>query len=585
MSSPSRKPTSRLLLLAGLSLSTMVWGCGSRRDPQASTGSLSGPDAHGSSPNDYEQADQGIPPISGGTLLVTKDRARAYASDPDRDRVVVVDLAASRVVAAVALAAHAEPGRATEDAAGRVHVVLRGSGELLTLDGTGNTLAKRPVCSGPRGAAYDAGTDEVVVACLDGTLTRMMASPEGEITTSVNLGEDLRDVVFSEGRLFVSRFRSAEVLVLGPHDRVKREVSPPTIAGMAPTVAWRMTPWPGVGVYVAHQRATSAEIDVSPSAPPNAYVSGGHTAVEISGTTIDEHGDVVESGSTRGAALDVDASVDDEGEQIATVAASSDVVFTQRAADGAVDRAFVVPGEPIAVRWVGSAILVQTREPSSLVTIDEDGEQKELALGGDVKRDFGHTAFHRSAVGPTNFACASCHPEGRDDGHTWNFESLGPRRTQSLIGGIGRQHSFHWDAELASFDDLVSEVYERRMGNAPLTSSQDEAFETWLDGLPDLPTSDEPPPAEGRAAFEKAGCAACHSGERLTNDAKADVGTGGRFKTPSLIGLKYRGPFLHDGCAATIADRFTPCGGDRHGDVTVLDDEELDALIGYLEAL
>ncbi len=81
------------------------------------------------------------------------------------------------------------------------------------------------------------------------------------------------------------------------------------------------------------------------------------------------------------------------------------------------------------------------------------------------------------------------------------------------------------------------------------------------------------------------GCAACHSGERLTNDAKADVGTGGRFKTPSLIGLKYRGPFLHDGCAATIADRFTPCGGDRHGDVTVLDDEELDALIGYLEAL
>ena len=41
---------------------------------------------------------------------------------------------------------------------------------------------------------------------------------------------------------------------------------------------------------------------------------------------------------------------------------------------------------------------------------------------------------------------------------------------------------------------------------------------------------------------------------------------GGAFQVPSLVGIGTRGPFMHDGCAATLRDRFNPaCGGAQHG--------------------
>ena len=53
------------------------------------------------------------PPISGGTLLVTGD-GHAIASDPDRDRIFVVELA-TRSVREIEVPARSEPGRAVED--------------------------------------------------------------------------------------------------------------------------------------------------------------------------------------------------------------------------------------------------------------------------------------------------------------------------------------------------------------------------------------------------------------------------------------------------------------------------------------
>jgi hypothetical protein len=43
---------------------------------------------------------------------------------------------------------------------------------------------------------------------------------------------------------------------------------------------------------------------------------------------------------------------------------------------------------------------------------------------------------------------------------------------------------------------------------------------------------------------------------------------------------------MHDGCAATLEDRFSACGGDeRHGDVSALTETQLQQLISYLESL
>jgi cytochrome c peroxidase len=65
-----------------------------------------------------------------------------------------------------------------------------------------------------------------------------------------------------------------------------------------------------------------------------------------------------------------------------------------------------------------------------------------------------------------------------------------------------------------------------------------------------------------------------------------DVGTGGVFKVPSLLAVGYRAPYLHDGCGATLQDRFDPsCGGDSHGTTQQLDAGQIDDLVAYLQSL
>ena len=64
------------------------------------------------------------------------------------------------------------------------------------------------------------------------------------------------------------------------------------------------------------------------------------------------------------------------------------------------------------------------------------------------------------------------------------------------------------------------------------------------------------------------------------------VGTGGPFQVPSLLGLSHRAPYMHDGCATTLLDRFTACGGgDAHGVVSQLATGEVANLVAYLESL
>ena len=143
---------------------------------------------------------------------------------------------------------------------------------------------------------------------------------------------------------------------------------------------------------------------------------------------------------------------------------------------------------------------------------------------------------------------------------------------------------FHWDGDFAKLDALLSEVLVHRMGQDALTGEEKIAFEQFLGSIPTLPTGPSAGSA-GQAAFEKAACDACHKGPKLTNNASADVGTGGKFQVPSLLGVRYRAPFMHDGCAPSLADRFGSCGGTEHGHPERLTDAELDALVAYLGSL
>jgi DNA-binding beta-propeller fold protein YncE len=564
-------------------------------------------------------------PLSGGTLLVTRDGDHAVVSDPDRDRVLIVNLASGATTATIPLKAGDEPGRAAEDADGRVHVALRGGGDLLTVAvDQGVVLARRQACGGPRGVAFDPATSRVHVACVTGELVSFDAAPPEAPTDGteidptqdfavrrLRLGPDLRDVVVSGDQLLVSRFTKADVLVLDAQGvEVHRErppsyLDPATGNGFAPSVAWRMFATPGGGAILAHQRSSTREIDVDGSAPVGSYsppagpsggcgdglVTAGLTAYASDGTRTSAWN----GGMLGGLALPVDAANSQHGDLIAVVGATGTVLEGPTADVMTVDgcnsplpaTTYPVEDEPVAVAYRDDdTLVVQTRDPLGLRLYHGGSLGRTITLEGEPLRDPGYARFHGIGAEPkVQLACASCHPEGREDGHAWNFFPFGPRRTQSLAGSVLDTAPFHWDGDFAALDALLSEVLVHRMAQEALTGEEKAAFERFLGAIPRLPAGPSAG-AAGLAAFEKAKCDACHKGPKLTNNASADVGTGGTFQVPSLVGVRYRAPFMHDGCAGTLTDRFGACGGGTaHGHPDALSAAELDALVAYLDSL
>ena len=131
------------------------------------------------------------------------------------------------------------------------------------------------------------------------------------------------------------------------------------------------------------------------------------------------------------------------------------------------------------------------------------------------------------------------------------------------------------------------------MAGPTLNTDQKTALEKWVDTIPLLPAAaglDPAAVARGSMLFNdpKVGCATCHAGTLLTNNMTVDVGTGQALQVPSLRGVSWRAPFMHNGCAATLADRFgdASCsGGDKHGLTSTLTPAQISDLTTYLESL
>jgi len=249
-----------------------------------------------------------------------------------------------------------------------------------------------------------------------------------------------------------------------------------------------------------------------------------------------------------------------------------------------------VVGQPIAVAFDPAGnVIVQSREPALL----ELPGGNPIVLATDSRADTGHALFHANAG--SFIACASCHAEGNEDGRTWRFTSCQgatPRRTQSLQVGLRGSEPFHWAGEEHDFSALMQDVFVGRMSGPMLGADQGDAILSWIDAQPRpalSPPADAAAVERGRALFAdpaRAACATCHAGAHFTNNVNIDVGTGGAFQVPSLVGIGSRGPYMHDGCAQTLRDRFGACGGgDRHGATSMLSASEIADLVSYLQTL
>lgn len=550
-------------------------------------------------------------PISGGTMIVTKS-GHAVIADPDRDRLLVVDLSSDEVITDLALQPGDEPGRLVEDGAGRIHVALRRGNAVATLaSATAKSVERRPACSEPRGIAWDTATDTLHVACATGELVSMPAGG-GAITRTLRLERDLRDVIVEGDHLLVTRFRAAELLQVDAAGAVTSRVKPPNVkrqdfsggggeVGLVdaiPAVVWRAIPISDNRILMVHQRQLQTKLDTRQQ---GGYGGGCGAAVEASLTTVRTGEAPFAVSPPIFGALPVDIAVDPLTNKLAVAVAGAKQVqvvelselFTP-SQDGQCGFQTGATfddqlGAPTSVAYASNGRLVIFYPEVPALVVYGGPEKHTIALPGGLGYDSGRNLFHgQTGVG---LACASCHPEGRDDGLVWDFLELGKRRTQNLSGGILARAPYHWNADEPDLPVLMDDVFANRMAGGPVTRSQKLSLGPWLDRLP-VPAA--PPPLDpaavtrGKELFDSPylACTTCHAGEYLTNNKLANVGTGAMFKVPSLRGVGARAPYMHDGCAATLADRFGSCGGgDAHGATSTLTPEQRADLVSYLDSL
>lgn len=517
---------------------------------------------------------------------------------------------------------------------------------------SGVVLRRTAACPAPRGAAFDGTSDTVFVACADGQLVALSAGSGEEqwreriavdlrdvvvtrdelVVTRFKSAEAIR--VTKQG-IVVSKSQASNV------DHLRNGA----VHTFDPNAAWRAVGTPEGDVVMVHQRA---QVDVVGPAPSNGlsapaspvYYGGGDTLTNCDSivhgaiTTFGPSGRTASSGPLSDAVMPVDVAV--SGDWIAIAVAGSPDVNAPRpfmVTDfGSVPpRTPLTPTEVIrvsrsslsvegnppsefgcgsAVAFAGDAqvtavaftpngdLVYQVREPAALmvrpVAGGTAGTPTSIALGGVSVADTGHDLFHKDSG--NGIACASCHMEGGDDGRVWKFNEIGDRRTQAVNIGLEDTAPFHWDGDIDNLHDLMGQVFVDRMGGVHQSRARLDTLSDWMFGV----TAPAPPRAaedvaavRGRELFhsEETECGTCHDGEKLTDNRTLAVGTGSRddaFQTPSLIGVAYRGPFLHDGCAGTMRERFTneACGGgERHGKTSQLTDAQIEDLIAYMETL
>ncbi|MDC0713872.1 c-type cytochrome [Stigmatella sp. ncwal1] len=267
-------------------------------------------------------------------------------------------------------------------------------------------------------------------------------------------------------------------------------------------------------------------------------------------------------------------------------------------------RAYVYNGfDHTLTRLVGDGTgAVNIREEGPRLKIAGDVLPPEVVMG---RKLFFSALDTRMTAAHVGAACSTCHHDVRDDGHTWMFPD-GPRQTPTLAGRMITQTGpFHWSGEFSSLSDFLDVTVRHRMGGGMVDAFMTAQLSAFMDvaPAPDNPYKhEELTEAQRRGAqvFVKARCDDCHTGEALTNNKQANVGTfvltGALpdndavrklgLNTPSLLGLARSAPYLHDGSAMTLKERiFQTRYTDQHGKTSQLSDAEVEDLVEFLRTL
>jgi cytochrome c peroxidase len=195
-------------------------------------------------------------------------------------------------------------------------------------------------------------------------------------------------------------------------------------------------------------------------------------------------------------------------------------------------RRFQVPAGPTGVaidERNGLAVVWSQFDPGvTIVKLDADApvpvsvavrytpsaSVKQLAEGRKI---FHHTDDSR--IASDGVACATCHPDGREDALTWATPD-GPRQTIMLAGRQTSSAPYGWAGKHDNLPDYVADTF-RRLGGTGVSGHDLDMLLTYVQGVagPAGPAAPQEADhaallAHGKQLFEQEqqGCATCHLG-------------------------------------------------------------------------
>jgi mono/diheme cytochrome c family protein len=234
-------------------------------------------------------------------------------------------------------------------------------------------------------------------------------------------------------------------------------------------------------------------------------------------------------------------------------------------------RRFEVPEGPSGVAVEGGTLFVHSELARSVVAYSLQDESIRFALplpGALTDSGFAHGrslfyATDDTRISNDGVACASCHPDGLDDGLTW-FTPEGSRQTPMLAGRLRGTAPYGWSREQTTLDSYVKDTIGR-IGGGGLDDQSMRDLVIFLEAMPppSVGTRDDEVARRGRELFhsQEVGCATCHTGgagvDARSHDVATPVAAGATREpvdTPSLRFIRGTAPYFHDGRYATLED-------------------------------
>ena len=219
------------------------------------------------------------------------------------------------------------------------------------------------------------------------------------------------------------------------------------------------------------------------------------------------------------------------------------------------------------------------------------------ATRASAKIEKGRALFHATGdarVSGDGRACASCHPDGRDDALVWSSPN-GPRQTPILAGRLSGAAPYGWNGDAVDVSTHLVQTF-KRLGGKGITGDDKEALMAYVGAMrapPALKAKDPSAVLRGQALFRSsaAECSSCHGTDGdlpdgVNHDVKSRAAGDQRakFDTPSLRFVSGSAPYFHDGRFKDLKTLLTKTDG-KMGHTKHLSPSDLGDLEAYLESL